>query len=743
MTSWPPPSVAPFVHEPPKDDRERVTRKRIFFFDRIKVSLILLVFLAFSVTLKHADIPIMSWGEAVRDQLRAKWWVVTLLVLEVLRQIHYLISERNARYHQFWMKRIWGGWNRRWERLNPWIRYRLVRVGKIMIWGSLLFLVLASYWGVTFWEAIAEAPRRFIFNPFGSSGMPWFFQLLFVLGLGIMQFVAIFWFLSRGGVETYMPEDIKTRFTDVWGQDHVLEKVKENIVFLDRPQDIEAKGGFVPSGILLWGPPGTGKTLMAEAVAGETGKPFVFVEPGAFIQMFFGIGVLKVRRLFKKLRKLALKYGGVIVFFDEADTLGNRGGAVAGGAAGANTTGLGLDSAPWAGCHPCNGMHFVSRSARRLLQQQAQEAAQLGEAEVRQSRCGGVLPFVMGGGGTGTGGWDGTLQSILTEMSGLNKPRGFFNRTVRQFLGIPPKLPPKYRILTIMATNMPGALDAALLRPGRIDRMYHVNYPTLEGRRRTFDGYLDKVRHVLTPQQVESLTLMSPFASGAMIKDMVNESLIVAIRHGRDYITWPDVIEARVFKVHGMPDGMAAPRLEQYETPTHEASHAVTTYLLRRRDVIDIATIEKRGPVGGFVSWIPRIERDFDWRSDWEIDVICALASLAGERMFFGGDNSAGVGGDLGNATGLITSMLTRAGMGDTISSGMGTGLAAKDDLDRRVEAKLRELYARAGTLLEANRWLVLAIANAMLQRRTITGEAIEATNPGPRGPTPAGPWTH
>ena len=104
---------------------------------------------------------------------------------------------------------------------------------------------------------------------------------------------------------------------------------------------------------------------------------------------------------------------------------------------------------------------------------------------------------------------------------------------------------------------------------------------------------------MLTPAQVESLALMSPYASGAMIKDIVNESLIVAIRHGRDYVTWPDVIEARVFKVHGMPDGMAATRLEQYETSLHEASHAVATFLLRRRDVIDIATIEKRGPVGG------------------------------------------------------------------------------------------------------------------------------------------------
>ena len=34
----------------------------------------------------------------------------------------------------------------------------------------------------------------------------------------------------------------------------------------------------------------------------------------------------------------------------------------------------------------------------------------------------------MGGGGMGT------LQALLTEMSGLKKPRGFFSRRLRQFL---------------------------------------------------------------------------------------------------------------------------------------------------------------------------------------------------------------------------------------------------------------------------------------------------------------------
>ena len=157
------------------------------------------------------------------------------------------------------------------------------------------------------------------------QALPMILQLAFAFFFIAFQFIGLFWLLSRGGVDTYYPDDIKTRFSDVWGQDHVVQRIRENIMFLEKPDEIEKKGGYVPGGILLWGPPGTGKTLMAEAVAGETGRPYVFVDPGAFINMFMGVGILKVKSLFRKLRKLALRYGGVIVFFDEADALGNRG----------------------------------------------------------------------------------------------------------------------------------------------------------------------------------------------------------------------------------------------------------------------------------------------------------------------------------------------------------------------------------------------------------------------------------
>lgn len=719
------------IHEVLPDEREPKTRRKLLFFDRVKVFVLLAVVLAYLTALKHSQVPIMSWGEAIRDQLNAKWWIIVLACLEVVRQIHNLISERVVRYHGFWTRRVWGGWERFWGKRNPWLRFRLARIVRISIWLLIIMSLFSGLWGVNLTTAIAEAPERLLYEPFGSRGLPFFFQIFVGLFFGMFQFIGIFYLLSRGGIETFMPQDIKTRFTDVYGQDKVLARVQENVVFLDNPEVIESKGGHVPGGILLWGPPGTGKTLMAEAVAGETGKPFVFVEPGAFINMFFGIGILKVFLLFRRLRKLSLRYGGVIAFFDEADTLGNRG----------TTSGEFIRTRAEAmGLHTCNGLHYLSSNAQSVLADDLLASRPNVDVAPRKGGRFGIMMGGMGGGGAGT------LQRILTEMSGLKKPRGVISRKIRQLLSMAPKPPPKYRMLIMFATNMPEALDVALLRPGRIDRKYHVGYPNLEGRVRTFEGYLGKIRHQVSAEQVEQMAIRTPSGSGALIKDMVNEALIVATRAGRDFVTFADMLEARTFKVHGLSDGTASTELERWETAVHEAGHAVATQLLRDRDVIDIATIEQRGAVGGFVAWIPREDRKFDWRSDADIDLVCSIVSLATEREFFGGDNSFGVGGDLRAATGLATHMLRRAAMGDTLSSPMDTqgfGLDTANDLDQRVETKLRERYDFATRLVQEQRWLVLSIAHALVTRSTILGDDILAIQNGTTGVLVDGAWYH
>ena len=699
-------------------DDERTTRKPLDWWDRIKLLVLWTVLYALVFWSALATNPIIPAQDALYNSTFTApgLYLLALAVVELLRQFHFLIAERVAGYHRFW-KRLFERSDHSVMRIKPWTRFRLARVIR---WAIVLYTAAAitgAFIGTSPIEAVVTAPQLLV------QGLPYLLQIVFYMFIAIIQFVAIFWFLSRGGIDVYMPDDIRTRFTDVWGQDRVLERIKENILFLENPEAIESRGGHVPGGILLWGPPGTGKTLMAEAVAGETGRPYVFVDPGAFVNMFFGIGVLKVKGLFRKLRKLSLRYGGVIVFFDEADTLGSRGGQV---------SQMRRESAHMHASAEigCNGSAFVSEAARAMAAEQD-----------RQVIAG------MGGGRS----MDGTLQALLTELSGLTKPRGFMNRVVRRILGIRPKQPPKYRILVMMATNMPDALDPAMLRPGRIDRSYRVGYPTKDGRVETYRNYLNRIQHSLTDDEIDRLATVSPYATGATIKDTVNEALVIAIRSGRDTVTYGDVVKAKSLKQHGLPDGGAYVDRERHSVALHEACHAVAMYRLQHTSIIDVATIERRGDVGGFVSPIPLEDRFVQWRSEVEIDVMTFLASLVGERLFYEGDHTQGVGGDMAAATSIVTRSMLSHAMGSQLRAYNGSmlansgllvggvplvqGLSWEGPIAEEVERRLGELYQRTEQLLSEHRDDVLAVTHALEAHSTISGDDVAAVIEGRKGP--------
>jgi cell division protease FtsH len=740
QTQTPPQPHEEFISSRPRLD-ELPTRRKSGVWDRVKLLLVLVGLLVFFVAAEVADNPILPVSEAIRITLNSKTWLLVLIGLEILRQVHYLVSERWARYHQFWSRRVFGGVNRYMQRFNPWNRYRMSRAVKwaiaIVIGAIILGRIFDTSPVTAYFDALDEA----------IDAAPVILQagIFLLFWIGFQMFLMVY-FMTRGGVETFFPDDITTRFSDVWGQDQVKNKIGENLLFLDNPEVIEDKGGYVPGGILLWGPPGTGKTLMAEAMAGETGMPFVNVDAS---MLGIGIGPLKVILLFRKLRKLALKYGGVVVFFDEADALGNRG-LLAG------MPGQGLPAktpSPFTSARSCGGLGYLSDAARAHVFSPEPEVDV--EEGTRRNR------FFMGMGGMGGMG-SGILQVLLAQLSGLKKPRGIFNRHVRRALGVKPKPPPRYRLLVVMATNLPEKLDAALLRPGRIDRIYKVGYPSKPGRIRTYEGYLAKIKHTLTESEVDRLATITPYATGATIKDLVNEALINAIRHDRDVVTWRDVVTAKQFKDLGPPEDVEYIERERHATALHEACHAVVAYRVRHHLVIDIATIEKGGNYLGMVSSIPPEDLFTRWRSDYEADVMVSLAALAGEKMFFGGDSSSGVSGDLETATQMAILMEGYWGMGRSIAShgvthrvGIGGGgqpgtgdkdkerNLLKTTLSARIEEKLADLFERTEQLLGHNRAEVLAVTHALEAHKTLTGEDIEAVIEGRPGPLVDGSSYH
>jgi cell division protease FtsH len=730
------------------DPARKPTRRALALWDRLKFINLLVVLWFLVVWYQMSNDPVLGFHDAALQQLQVNSgtgrWILVLLGIEVVRQLSFFAAERSHRYHRA-STSLSSGSDRVAHRFSDYSRFRASRAFKWLFFIAIIAVILGALYHTSPLEGLFRAPASI------AHYLPLILYGLALMLLAVGQFAAIFYFLSRGGVDVYYPGDITTRFADVWGQDHVLEKVKENILYLEDPESIEEKGGYVPGGILLWGPPGTGKTLMAEAVAGETGRPYVFVDPGAFINMFFGVGVLKVKFLFRKLRKLSVRYGGVIVFFDEADALGSRGGSVGGQGGGPRASQAGRPGGnlgPAGLLTACNGFSYLNPQTQSALYAHALGDAAPASAAAPEPRRPGrfrqMIPTGMGGGGG-----MGTLQALLTELSGLKKPRGFFNRVVRRTLGMRPKPPPKYRILVIMATNLPSALDEALLRPGRIDRMYRVGYPSKEGRKRTYEGYFSRVSHAVTDEEMDHLATITPYATGATIKDLVNESLIAALRDGRNTISWADVLKAKLSKSVGPSEGVEYIERERHAVALHEACHAVISYLVQTRNVIDTATIQKGADYLGFVKPIPIEEQFTSWRSEYEADIMVSLASLVGERMFFNGDSSSGVSGDLQSATTIALAMEGLWGMGSQVGS-YGATRAPHDAhpvvdgndrnvletaLGQRAEAHLTALAERTGALLTENRARVLAVGHALEQHKTISGQDVTAIIKGVEGP--------
>lgn len=158
--------------------------------------------------------------------------------------------------------------------------------------------------GLLFWVFYRSIAKRMsTMGKDGSGGIP-----------GMGNFMS----LGKSGAKVYAEEDLKTRFTDVAGQDEAKESLKEMVDFLNNPKKYSALGAKLPKGALLVGPPGTGKTLIARAVAGEAHVPFFSMSGSEFVQMFVGMGAAKVRDLFTEAEKKA----PCIIFIDEIDAIG-------------------------------------------------------------------------------------------------------------------------------------------------------------------------------------------------------------------------------------------------------------------------------------------------------------------------------------------------------------------------------------------------------------------------------------
>lgn len=621
----------------------------IHWFERIRQVAFFAAFLAAAELAWPTPYLQSFWGRAI-------WAVIAFFIAknlirykrETSIRFNKKVNRTKARYDKYIL------------RLSDGARFRLYRfvrvVAVLYIWGWMVNSMS---------EKCNDAVSCVIITP--SLIMENFMELIMFAIRLAMGMVGIFFtmgFVSRHNLfEEFLPHTIETRFTDVYGQPNALRSIKEVVEILANPRAVEELGAYMPGGILLTGPPGTGKTLIAKAVAGEINTPMLALGPDAFKSMWVGGSDMKVRQIFKVIRKRALKYGGLVVFMDEADSLGSRGGLEM-----ASDTD---EPKPW-----WNFMNIQGNNSG--------------------------------------------LNTFLAEMQGLTESRGVYNK-IRKLLGFEPIPPPKYNILWIFATNLSGRLDPALMRPGRIDRIIPVGYPDKAGIIETLQGYLDKVNHNVTREQIELLAVNNPQSTGATIKNTVNEALLAAIRDGRDSITWEDMRDAIIVKRMGDELGRTKNEEDNRRVTLHEAAHATAAILFQPDKRIQFASVVRRGNTGGVVSSAPVEERFTQTRNELEGQILVFLASVWAEKFYFNDNISTGPGSDLEKATKIAKMMFGPYAMGNSVVVQKVDDLTADRLAD--VDEYMNELYEVLADRMYKYRDVVELIAQELDKHGTIDGD--------------------
>jgi cell division protease FtsH len=658
----------------------------------------------------------------------------------------------------------------------------------------LFILLLLAFCQVLF--AFAGVSSSF-FNPFAGlrqifppDTLPQlalvFVQLPLLLFINVFILFGPFLFMAVRGVRSYEPGDASwgVRIGDVRGQAEAKEEITRVITLWQSGEEFEKAGGKRERGLLFLGAPGTGKTMISKAIATNFNCPFVTIPGSGFAQMFIGMDALVVQYLAHKARKLARKWGGqCIVFIDEIDAVGMRRQALQ-GAMGMTEPQSVHDLCffgPNGSLTPSGDVIQESRAWREMLfaSRAARPDSPYGPflSGVRD-RIQRVMPGMFGG-------YQGTaLNQLLVVMDGIDEPpamRKFFTNRLNTFLDamffVPSKVgkislrlpPPRVRpeqIYFIGACNVPiEVLDPALTRPGRMGRHIWFRTPTKEDRLDIFDLYLNKVAHepnLDTPHRRDELARITSGYSPAMIEQCCSMALTIAHSEGRREFGWRDIVEAMTTVETGTAQNIEYIQEETRAVAIHEAGHAAAGHVFLEKEFLSTRlSIRKRGGSLGHYQSMEKDERFSHFRSHVMGTLIMTLGAMAAEHVFYG-ENSQGVGGDVGSATMTAAAMVGYWAMGpDPVH--IGGSMEADEDVEqvlrrlerignaimnrasggaaltgdpvasilgdrdkRRAAAQiLGQAYVTAYSLIANNREPVERIADTLIERREMHGDEV------------------
>ena len=314
-----------------------------------------------------------------------------------------------------------------------------------------------------------------------------------------------------------------------------------------------------------------------------------------------------------------------------------------------------------------------------------------------------------------------TLNQLLTEMDGFGANEG---------------------IIIIAATNRPDVLDPALLRPGRFDRQITVNLPDVKGREDILNVHA-KGKIFSKGVNLSHIAKRTIGFSGADLENLLNEAALLAVRRNKKSISMAEIDEAHDRVLMG-PAKVSHKYTEKEKRTVayHEAGHAVIGIKLEGANEVQKITIIPRGNAGGYNLMLPKEENYLSTKTELLESISGLLGGRVAEEIVFK-EITTGAHNDFEKATKIARAMVTEYGMSDLgpvqFEQQEGSVFLGRDynksrnfssqvafEIDQEQRKIINECYENSKKIISENMDLLKLIAEALLEKETITKEEID-----------------
>lgn len=312
---------------------------------------------------------------------------------------------------------------------------------------------------------------------------------------------------------------------------------------------------------------------------------------------------------------------------------------------------------------------------------------------------------------------DTALNTLLSEIQGFSSNAAIFH---------------------ILSTNRPDELDAALVRPGRIDRRFCIGPLDRAGRMMLVERLIALLSPTEEdmPRARERLLSLSGGMTGAELEQVRREAALRAHREGKAVLPLAALLEELTRLKYGAGERCATDPAKRYRVAVHEVGHALVHHLLLGvKCPIEHISIIAHGDRAGFMATNGEAA---GWLAETPATVRAYIAVLLGGRaselLYFGEEGpSQGASTDLARATEAAWKAVTQGGLDEAFGP---LSLAVLDRPEQappalleqaweRVRCWIAESQSEALQLLRTHRASLDALLEALLAKETLDGAEI------------------